>query len=66
MREIKKPITRTYIQRYGGCGSIADDMWYDEEIITVKEGDTCPECGEGVMKVSKRDKLYCSEICWVV
>ena len=59
-----KPITRDFIRRYGG-GNVADgEIWYDEEVITVKEGDKCPECGKGIMKVSKRDKLYCSEICW--
>ncbi len=58
-----KPITRKHLKRYGG-GSTAEDMWYDKEIITVKEGDKCPECEKGIMKVSKRNKLYCSEICW--
>ena len=60
---VDKQLTRDYIKRYGG-GSTAEDMWYDEEIITVKEGDTCPECGKGKMKVSKKGNLYCSEICW--
>ena len=56
-------ITREYIRQYGG-GSTAEDMWYDEEVIVVKEGDICPECGKGKMRVSKNNKLYCSEICW--
>ncbi len=56
-------ITRDYVFRSGG-GCCPDDYWYDEEIVTVKEGDTCPECKEGVMKVSRNNKLYCSKICW--
>jgi Zn finger protein HypA/HybF involved in hydrogenase expression len=62
---MSQEIKREYIMRYGG-GSTAEDIWYDEEVIIVKEGDVCPECGKGKMKVSKNKKLYCSEICWEV
>lgn len=57
--------TRKYFKRYGvWCEEdvwYEEDMWYEEEVIVVKEGDKCPECGEGVMKVSKIGNLYCSE-----
>ncbi len=56
-------ISRTYTIQYGG-GLMHDDPFYDEEEVTVYEGDTCPECGRGKLKVSKKGNLYCSEICW--
>ena len=59
----EKP-SRTYIRRYGSCGS-DNDMYYDEEEFTLYEGDTCPQCEEGKLKVSKRNKLYCSKLCWL-
>ncbi len=56
--------SRDYIARYGGWGWDSEP-WYDEEILTVHLGDKCPECHVGEMKLSKNNKLYCSEICWV-
>ena len=60
---MKEKISRTYIIRTGG-GFDADDIWYDEDEITCYEGDECPQCNKGVLKVSRNRKLYCSEICW--
>lgn len=60
----EKP-SRTYIIRYGSYGFTNDDMYYDEEEFTLYEGDTCPQCKEGKLKVSQRNKLYCSELCWL-
>jgi len=60
MEEIK----RVYIKRYGG-GTTGEDMWYDEEEIVVMEGDICPMCHKGKMKISNNKKLYCSKICWI-
>lgn len=57
-------LSRTYIFRHGGWGACDDEPWYDEAEITVHEGDECPVCGKGVMKVSRNNRLYCSEICW--
>ena len=51
--------------RWGGAGYSAEDFWYDEEEITVFEGDTCPQCNDGKMKISRNNKLYCSAICWI-
>lgn len=59
-----KPVTRTYTMRTGGWGACDDEPWYDEYEVTVKEGDECPVCNKGVMKLSRRSNLYCSEICW--
>jgi hypothetical protein len=56
-------LAKTYIRRFGG-GSTAEDIWYDEEEIMVKKGDICPQCSKGVMNVSKKGNLYCSNICW--
>ena len=59
----EKP-SKTYIKRYGGGAE--DEPWYDEEEFTLYEGDTCPQCEEGELKVSRNNKLYCSKICWEV
>jgi len=56
-------ISKTYIKRYGG-GDDGYDMWYEEDEITVFEGERCPECDNGIMKVSSKGNLYCSKICW--
>lgn len=56
-------ITRDYIIRTGGGGG-GYDYYYDEEVLTVEEGDTCPDCGVGTMLVSAKENLYCSKICW--
>lgn len=60
MRRAEKP-SRTYLRRHGGFAD--DEPWYDE--FTLYEGDTCPQCEEGKLKLSKRNKLYCSELCWL-
>ena len=58
-------ISKTYIKRYGGGMTCdPDSLWYDEKKITVYAGDKCPQCHKGIMKVSKKGNLYCSEICW--
>jgi hypothetical protein len=63
--ETEGRLSRTYTFRYGGGGPDIDDYWYDEDVITVYEGDKCPECNIGVMTVSKRNRLYCSNLCWL-
>ena len=55
---------RTYTFSYGG-GGCDGDMYYDEEEVKLYEGDTCPECEKGKLKVSSKGNLYCSDICWV-
>ena len=57
-------ISRTYKFAIGG-GYDSDDMWYEEWEETKFEGDTCPQCRDGILKVSKNNKLYCSELCWL-
>ena len=58
-------ISRTYKFADGGLGWGTDDMWYDEWEETFYEGDTCPQCNKGKLKVSRNNKLYCSETCWL-
>ena len=57
-------LSRTYKFATGG-GYDASDMWYEEWEETFYEGDTCPQCKEGKLKVSRNNKLYCSAICWI-
>ena len=58
-------ISRDYIKRHGGFGC-GDEPWYDEEVLTLYEGDVCPQCEEGKLIVSKNNKLYCSAVCWLM
>ena len=58
----EKPF-RIYKRRYGGFCD--DEPWYDEDEFILYEGDTCPQCKGGELKVSKNNKLYCSAICWI-
>ena len=58
-------LSRDFVYRYGGLGIGDSEPWYDESTITVYKGDTCPDCGEGKMKVSQNNKLYCSKVCWL-
>jgi hypothetical protein len=60
---VVKP-SRTYTIQYGG-GTCPDDFYYDEDELTVFEGDTCPQCNNGKMQISSRNKLYCSKLCWL-
>jgi len=57
-------LSRKYKVCSGG-GSCPDDFWYEEDEIVLYEGDVCPECNDGKLKVSRRGKLYCSKLCWL-
>jgi hypothetical protein len=63
MNQTKK-LSRTYKFSQGG-GVDADDIWYDEWEEVKYEGDTCPECNLGKLKVSRNNKLYCDALCWL-
>lgn len=64
-RPVNESICRNYVVEYGGWGLGDDEPWYDCDVITKYEGDRCPECGQGRLRVSARNKLYCSALCWL-
>ena len=58
-------VSRVYHRYYGGWGCGDDEPWCDIEEFVCYEGDPCPDCEKGKLKISSKGNLYCSQICWV-
>ena len=48
---------KTFLEELGEVARELEETFY--------EGDLCPQCEKGKLKVSRNNKLYCSEVCWL-